>query len=154
MLPDYLKFTPDASAKAKKCVISGNVRFTVITSRLIRIEQGAFYDEASQSVLNRSFEDTAFTTYERDGILHIDTEHLTLCYKIGEELNEDSLNITLLSKPYTRWNFGDIALHNLGGTVSTLDRVSGACKLGDGVAVSFMDKASYFFRIIKTILNI
>ena len=133
MLPDYLKFTPNAIAKSEKCVVNGNVRFTVITSRLIRIEQGVFYDEASQSVLNRSFDNAHFTTYERDGILHIDTEHLTLCYKIGEELNEDSLNITLLSKPYTRWNFGDIALHNLGGTVSTLDRVSGACKLGDGV---------------------
>ena len=133
MLPDYLKFTPDAAAKADKCIVSGNVRFTVITSRLIRIEQGAFYDEASQSVLNRSFEDANFTTYECEDVLHIDTEHLSICYKIGEELNEKSLNITLLSKPYTRWDFGDVPLHNLGGTVSTLDRISGACKLGDGV---------------------
>ena len=102
MLPDYLKFTPDAVAKAEKWIVSGNVRFTVITSRLIRIEQGAFYDEASQSVLNRSFEDANFTTYEREGVLHIDTEHLSLCYKIGEELSEKSLNISVLVFIYAR----------------------------------------------------
>ncbi len=133
MLPEYLKFSTDAAAKAEKCIISGDVRFTVITSRLIRIEQGDFYDEASQTVLNRSFTDVEFDVTERDGVLRIDTEHLSLCYKTGKPLDEDSLNITLLTKPYTRWNFGDTALHNLGGTVSTLDQVSGACKLNDGV---------------------
>ena len=133
MLPDYLKCEPLAAVAKEQTVICGNIRFTVITSRLFRIEQDVFYDNASQAVLNRHFDKPEFNTFEKDGNLYIETDHLLLSYKIGEPLSSDSLQITLLTKPYTRWNYGDIAVHNLGGTVSTLDRVSGSCKLNDGV---------------------
>ena len=133
MLPQYLKLVPNAAADPSQTVQCSDIRFTIITSRLIRIEYKNFYDEASQTVLCRSFEKPEFKVYMEDNFLHIDTEHLSLCYKVGAPLYSESLNITLLTKPYTRWNFGDKEVHNLGGTVSTLDRISGACKLGDGV---------------------
>ncbi len=133
MLPDYLKFETDASANVKKSIVCGDIRFTVITSRIIRIEQGEFTDKATQSVINRNFCDAEFTADIKDGILHIKTEHLALSYKQGESLNADSLQISLLSKPYTCWHYGDNAVYNLGGTVSTLDRVSGSCPIGDGM---------------------
>ena len=133
MIPSYLKCLPNAAPMVKQTIICGNIRFTVITSRLFRIEEENFYDNASQSVLNRSFEETKFESYEQDGNLYIKTEHLLLCYKIGKPLAKENLYITLLTKPYTRWDYGDIAVHNLGGTVSTLDRVSGSCKLKDGM---------------------
>ena len=133
MLPEYLKSECYIMGNNKNIIISGKVCFTVITSRLIRIEEENFHDEASQTVLNRNFEDISFKSFEQDGFLYIETEHLILKYVIGKALCEDSLQITLLTKPYTRWNYGDIAVHNLGGTVSTLDRVSGSCKLSDGV---------------------
>jgi len=133
MLPDYLKFKTNAKALAEQAVICGKVRFTAITSRLIRIEQDIFYDEASQSVLDRSFENVLVKSYEKENKLYIETEKLLISYKTGERLSGDSLQITLLDKPYTRWNYGDKEVHNLGGTVSTLDRVSGECELEDGV---------------------
>lgn len=133
MLPDYLKFKTDTKVIDEQTIICGDVRFTAITSRLIRIEQDAFYDEASQSVLNRSFENTPIKSYVKENNLYIETEKLLISYRIGERLSGESLQITLLDKPYTRWNYGDKEVHNLGGTVSTLDRVSGACELGDGV---------------------
>ena len=133
MLPDYLKYNINAAASPKQTVDCGDVRFTVITSRLIRIEYKNFYDGASLSVINRSFDSPQFNVHVEDGIMRIDTEHLSLSYKVGAPLCGDNLYITLLTKPYTRWNFGDKAVHNLGGTVSTLDRISGACRLGDGM---------------------
>lgn len=123
----------NAAAFEEQITVSGKVRFTVITSRLIRIEQDNFYNEASQAVINRSFEKVEFKSYTEAGKLHIETEYLSLIYSEGDVISAESLQITLLSKPYTRWNYGDVAVHNLGGTVSTLDRVSGSCKLNDGL---------------------
>ena len=45
MLPEYLRFpTPDAAARPEQTVTAGDVRFTVLTSRLIRIECGGTYN--------------------------------------------------------------------------------------------------------------
>ena len=133
MVSDYLKFSPNGKANANQIVVSGKVRFTMITSRLIRIEEENFCDDASIVVINRSFENTEFKVLEENGILNIKTEHLNLTYKIGEPLAANTLQITLLTKPYTRWNFGDKAVANLGGTVETLDRRSCEVDLDDGV---------------------
>ena len=48
MLPAYLRFpTPDAASPAGQIVTSGDLRFTVLTSRLIRIERGGITDAAT-----------------------------------------------------------------------------------------------------------
>ncbi len=133
MLPDYLKISPNASADGEKSIVCSDIRFTVITDGIIRIEQGSFTDCATQSVINRNFSNTDFYSEIKDGILQIKTKRLQLSYKQGEPLNGESLQISLLTTPYTCWHFGDTAICNLGGTVSTLDGVSGSCPLNDGM---------------------
>ncbi len=133
MLPDFLKCNYNARPNAKNTVINGNIRFSVITTRLIRIESGNFIDDASQSVLNRNFSAPQFDVEESDDMLTINTKYLSVRYKKGQPLSGDSLKITLLTKPYTCWHYGDKESFNLGGTVSTLDGVAGDCKIGDGV---------------------
>ena len=56
-------------------------RFTVLTSRMIRMEydsQGQFEDRASQHVFYRDFPVCAFDSRVEEGILTLETEHLLL----------------------------------------------------------------------------
>ncbi len=134
MLPDYLRFeTPHAAAKKDAVVTVGDVRFTVITPSLIRIEQGRFCDDATIAVINRSFAASHFRTSKENGILRITTDELELTYHIGTQLSANTLSIRRLHKPLIAWCFGDKPLNNLGGTISTLDHVDGVCELEDGV---------------------
>ncbi len=134
MLPEYLKFKTDmALAYDSHVVVCGDIRFTVITESLIRIERSPFTDAATQMVINRQFSLPAFEKTESDGKLIIKTSHLELCYTLGEELSSDSLVIKSLVKPSFVWSFGDKPLQNLGGTVETLDQINGACPINDGI---------------------
>lgn len=131
MLPDYLNYK--TNAKSPRTVNFGNCRFTVITSRLIRIEQGEFTDNATLSVICRDFDAPQFTSVVGNGILVIETEHLLLKYTVGEELNCNTLNIEFLNDFEKVWHYGEKPLTNLGGTVTTLDMINGACEIGDGI---------------------
>ena len=133
MLPDYLTFCPQAAARPEQTQTCGGCRFTVITSRLIRIEQGGTTDDATLAVIRRAFADAPFSTSEENGLFTLQTEHLLLTYRAGQPLSAKSLQIRLLTKPYTEWRYGDKPLLNLGGTVSTLDQVNGACPIDDGI---------------------
>ncbi len=78
-IPSYfhIPFRPMADPKA--VVVSGNARFTVLTSRLIRLEyadDGRFQDQPSQLVWFREQPVPEFTVEEADGRLHIRTSHL------------------------------------------------------------------------------
>ena len=46
--PEYLRMRVDASALPSQVVIEGEWRLTVITPSLIRLEHGAFTDDATQ----------------------------------------------------------------------------------------------------------
>ncbi len=134
MLPKYLRFeTPNAAAKSDAVVVAGDVRFTIITPSLIRIERGAFCDDATLAVINRSFASPSYTKHERDGVLYITTDELELAYRVGEEFSKDTLSIRRLKHPFAAWRYGDKPLNNLGGTTTTLDNIDGACELEDGV---------------------
>ena len=71
MLPDYLKFKTNGNADPNQTVIVGNVRFTLVTSRLIRIEENEFVDEATLTVINRAFNKPYYNVSKKDGILQI-----------------------------------------------------------------------------------
>lgn len=134
MLPKYLQFpTPNAGTPSAQTVVCGDCRFSVITSRLIRMERHAFTDAATLVMIDRSFCTPAFTAKENDGVLTILTDDLSLRYVIGAPFTADTLSIRLQQRPYTEWHFGDRPLQNLGGTVSTLDQINGSCPIDDGV---------------------
>ncbi|HPS32068.1 MAG TPA: glycoside hydrolase family 31 protein [Anaerolineaceae bacterium] len=114
---------------------SGNVRFTILKSRLIRIEyapNGQFEDRPSQVFWHREQALPEFSARQTDEWLIIETEHLHLRYKAGEELNYRYLQITLKETGIT-WHYGDPDHTNLGGTARTLDRANGRIPLGQGL---------------------
>ncbi|WP_373987250.1 TIM-barrel domain-containing protein [Duganella sp. BuS-21] len=106
------------------------VRLTVLTSRLIRLEYAEdrrFTDAATQVVLNRKLEVPAFQTSSEQGWLVLKTEHLTLRYREHSgDFTADNLNITLrLNGRDVEWRPGMQDNANLGGTARTLDGLDG-----------------------------
>ncbi len=130
-LPEYLRMRVHAAPNAKNVFTLGDVRITVITPRLIRIEQGTFTDDATLTVLCRDFYPTECVADCTDQQLLISTGCLTLHYQAGRPL--ETLHISATQQPAFTWHFGQQPLQNLKGTTSTLDCVDGACALEDGV---------------------
>ena len=130
-LPEYLRMRVNAAPLAKNVITIGDVRITVITPRLIRIEQGAFTDEATTVVLCRSFCDCTAVVNRAGDAVQLNTGALLLEYTAGQPLS--SLTIRALQQPGFIWHYGQKPLQNLKGTTSTLDCVDGACPLEDGL---------------------
>ena len=130
-LPDYLRMQVNAAPNAKNVVTMGDVRITVITPRLIRIEQGAFTDDATLTVLCRGFCPCEVAVTRDGSSVQMDTGCLTLHYTAGQPL--ETLTISAQYHPTFQWHFGQKPLQNLKGTVSTLDCINGECDLEDGL---------------------
>src|SRR4051794_5196700 len=118
---DMQRFRPDTypMAEKKAIVVSGNVRFTVLTDRIIRCENsnsGIFEDRASQHIWNRNCSAPLQSNFT-DGILTIETTYLKLKYKIGAAF-ENSLTI-LIKENNHEWHYGDVDNDNLLGTART-----------------------------------
>ncbi|BDZ43243.1 alpha-glucosidase [Paraoerskovia sediminicola] len=135
-------------AAAASQITGPGYRFTILTSRLIRLEwadDGAFVDEATAVVTNRDFPVPGFTV-ERDGAsLTVRTEHVELHHD-GGPFTSSGLSVTLHGAPdihYAAWRFGeDLPQYlprrgNLGGTARTLDEVDGACPLEPGILSTY-----------------
>ena len=125
-------YNPVANPEA--VVASGRARFTVLTPRMIRIQYSSreqFEDRATFAVVNRNLPVPAFTTREENGFLYIQTEFLTLRYKIGSTISPslkspNNLSITMpLNGHDVVWYPGKEDALNLKGTKRTLDTASG-----------------------------
>ena len=128
-----LDFQPVANPDA--VVIAGSARFTLLTSRLIRLEydeNGRFQDNPSQPFWYRNQPVPKFEHLVADGRLQIETEYLKLSYKIGKKFQPKSLQIRLKASG-TIWQFGDKNPDNLRGTYRTLDEISGSTPLEPGL---------------------
>lgn len=122
-------------------IVSGNMRFTVLTPEMIRIEwsdKQAFEDRASFTVLNRKLPVPKFTKEEKDGFLSINTEKLSLQYRIGsfpgskDSPNPENLKITFdLEGDSVTWYPWKKDPLNLKGTTRTLDGSDGDNKLSE-----------------------
>ena len=101
---------------AKEAIVAGEkYRFTILTSRLIRIEYsetGYFEDRATQTVINREFDVPKFDVQESNGILTIITELIELTYDMEKPFMYTSLQVC-----YTGKNSGVLA-----GGISTVWR--------------------------------
>jgi Glycosyl hydrolases family 31 TIM-barrel domain/Glycosyl hydrolase family 31 C-terminal domain/Domain of unknown function (DUF5110) len=127
---------PDADSKAK--VISGDVRFTILTPRQIRLEWDEnknFEDHASFVFVNRKLPVPDFITKEVNGWLIIQTKKLTLKYKINSgSFNKDNLSIRFeINSSTSDWHPGMKDTANLLGTIRTLDGVNGSTPLESGL---------------------
>ena len=115
-------------------VISGKMRFTVLTPQMIRIQfspTATFEDRATFTVVNRHLPVPEFTAITEDGYLIIRTSDLTLRYKEGTRPNPASKSPANLSITFSMngqevvWYPGKDDALNLRGTQRTLDNVAG-----------------------------
>jgi alpha-glucosidase (family GH31 glycosyl hydrolase) len=123
-------------AQPEAFVRLGQVRFTVLASRLLRLEfsqDELFEDRPSQLIWYRHQPVPVFEVRMADGGLDIETEHLHLSYRPeGGGFSEASLGITLKDTG-ARWTFGQRDTLNLGGTIRTLDMCPGPVPVPDGL---------------------
>jgi hypothetical protein len=129
-----------AGPKADPAAIirSGDVRFTVLTGRLLRLEwdpAGKFEDRPSFVFLHRKLPVPRFTTAHENGWLVIRTDALTLRYKEGSgKFAPENLTVEFRVAGQTaRWTPGMPETGNLRGTLRTLDGVKGAADLEPGL---------------------
>ncbi|MFD1631738.1 glycoside hydrolase family 31 protein [Pseudopedobacter beijingensis] len=107
------------------------VRFTVLTPRLIRMEwdnTGKFVDNASFTVVNRNLPQVKYTVSKSAGWFRIKTAEVELSYKSGSgKFNVNNLSIRYFAKGQKpiSWKPGDVQQNNLKGTSRTLDKYDG-----------------------------
>jgi alpha-glucosidase (family GH31 glycosyl hydrolase) len=129
-----LQFQPVAHPDA--VVEVGQARFTVLTSRMIRMEyqiEGVFEDRASQPIWYRNQPVPQFDVRRDDSHIEIETEYLLLRYVFSDlGFSPTTLSIRLKELD-TVWRAGDANPENLLGTARTLDDVSGHVTLQPGL---------------------
>ncbi len=125
------RFKIDCSpvAHESSVIVRKNVRFTVLTPCLLRVEvqsKGKFCDEPTQSVWFRDFDKPAFSVTDGKGTVEIKTTKANFLYSLT---SKKMLRITLRDgREVTDYKSG-----NLKGTCRTLDITAGIITLGDGV---------------------
>lgn len=121
---------PGAAAHPEATVERGDIRLTVLTPRLLRLEwaPGAmFRDHRTQVAVHRALDVPHFDLVEDEQTLSLDTGVLRLSYRkdTGRFTAENtSIAVQTAAAPVT-WRPGDTQAHNLGGTFRTLDRYDG-----------------------------
>lgn len=128
----------DSAADEAAVVRLPNVRFTVLTSRLIRLEYSpadSFEDRPSQAFWFRRQPVPPFQARQGENLLEIETEHLVLTYHPNERgFTPCSLSIHVKATNMA-WFFADHAWKsaNLYGTARTLDQADGGIELEAGL---------------------
>jgi alpha-glucosidase (family GH31 glycosyl hydrolase) len=127
-------FAPLANPSSVVC--GPNVRFTVLTDRLLRLEYsttGEFEDRPSQAFCYREQPVPQFTSKVTDNFIEIETDFLLLRYQITPRgFHRSTLSIRLKQTGVT-WRYGMRPRGNLGGTARTLDAVAGKTRLEPGL---------------------
>ena len=133
-VPLSLDYHPQASEDA--IVICGNARFTVLTSRLVRMEWSAdqkFEDRATLGIVNRNLDVPMFSVKKSKSKVVIKTDDITLTYSGQEKFSEGNLTISfVMTDPSAKKGVKTVVWHpgmddsaNLLGTVRTLDKFAG-----------------------------
>ena len=132
-LPSYLRASYHAAPRPEQTVTCGEMRITVISPCVMRIEKGAFTDAPTLTVVRRDLGYCPFEKRVTDNTLTVETSMLRLTARIGQPISPETLQIERKAHPYFVWRYGEKPSFNLGGTVSTLDRVNGEIPLEDGM---------------------
>ncbi len=125
MLKQSLIAKTEGKAYAEQMVILDKIRITYLTDRLIRVESGEFTDLASQTVWFRKFEAGKMEVNKRANVITVETSSAVFYIKNGKP---NSVLIKDMDK-----TFVFSRQKNLKGTRRTLDGVSGAVGLEDGL---------------------
>ena len=139
VLPQFkIEFKPAADPLA--VVNFPNVRFSMLTERLVRLEyspvEDSFEDRPSQAFWYRQQPVPTFEVKRSSEGIEISTSFLRLVYTPGPAgLNgfaRQTLSIEVFATGHT-WRFGDRDQANLGGTARTLDGIDGSLPLERGL---------------------
>ena len=121
-------------------VLFPTTRFTVHTPELIRIEYlptGEFVDDSSLFAVARCNRDRSADIQFDNSTLTIQTSRMKLAYIAdGAPLSAANLQIETKTSEgqLVIWTPGMPSLRNLGGTLESLDRVTGLVNVGEGRA--------------------
>lgn len=136
-IPSHWQIPMRGRANPAAVVSAPQVRFTVLTSRLIRLEYSPtdqFEDRPSQPFWFREQPVPHFTVQPSDKQIIIITDHLYLTYKLSSAgFTAENLTIKALTEPSFVWRYGQQDGKNLLGTYRTLDGVSGSTPLEPGL---------------------
>lgn len=102
-----------------------NIRVSLITSRLIRVESGFFTDLPTQTVVNRDFERVEYKIESLGDELIVTTADAVFSI----DLSFGDVNYVKIGNLTVK----DFQKGRLPGTARTLDRVNGSCKLEPGI---------------------
>ncbi len=108
-------------------IIRNDMRISVLTSRLIRIEKqpdGKFCDMPTQTVLNRNFDTPSFVVTDNRSSFAVKTDDVSFVFSAEGEL------IQAVMKGMSD---NDFRKGNLKGTRRTLDMTKGKVKIEDGI---------------------
>jgi hypothetical protein len=125
--PELIDYNPVANSSAVVFSSDKMARFTVLTSRLLRMEYarvaGDFEDLATIAIMNRDLEVPAFTALESGGTLTITTTVVKLTYIVGQPFTASSLLVVSVdsNSAFQSWMYGDPFPGNLLGTIRGLD---------------------------------
>ena len=139
-----MEFTSHPLPNEESIVLWGNYRFTVLTSRCIRIEfneKCEFVNLATLSIINRNLPVPKYESHEDGETLTIKTESLELIAK-SKNTSPNKENLSIKGTEFS-WTFGQLPEKELWGTTRTLDGTGGAIKLQRGLCsrdgFSFID---------------
>lgn len=126
---DTFSWKTDSKTDEKFTIIKNNVRLSVLTPQLIRVEadkKGLFTDEPTQVVINRNFCKPEFKVVEDGDVVIVITTKTIFKY---DTKAKKMIGISLKGgKNLTEYKSG-----NLKGTYRTLDMTRGAIDIGDGL---------------------
>ena len=135
-MENYTNHSLNPKTHPDAIIRQGPVRFSILTSKLIRMEYdpfGKFEDRPSQVVWNREFPVPDFKNTVNDERISLETDDLILRYEVTDfGFHPDFLQITLKENNST-WMYGQENNTNLKGTLRTLDRIDGAGPLNPGL---------------------
>jgi alpha-glucosidase (family GH31 glycosyl hydrolase) len=129
-----IQFDPIADPQA--IVRAPQARFTVLTERLLRLEYDpaeAFEDRPSQAFWRRRQPVPEYSSTQNGGLVEIETAYLQLRYQASAAgFTPQALSIRL-KETGADWHYGADDPWNLLGTARTLDNISGALALEQGL---------------------
>lgn len=134
-IPEQFKIDASPLADPQAVVTAPHARFTLLTSRLVRMEYSPgsnFEDQASQVFWYRQQPVPGFQVKKSAETLEIVTDHLHLYYRSDLGFSPQGLWIELPGAERT-WRFGDVDFENMKGTTRTLDQTAGAIELEPGL---------------------
>jgi len=121
---------PDPIAAKGSAVSCGKARFTVLSSRMIRMEwaeDGVFEDNATLAVANRRLPQVKFKAERKGDALTLSTADLVLkCSACSKPFSKETLSASFkMNGKAVRWSFGAKDPKNLKGSYRTLDCTAG-----------------------------